>query len=48
MGLLDYPKGKSSDTYFSMIETNELETDEVRFGEWPLVLDRLVLSESFN
>ena len=48
MNLSDYPKGDSSDTYFSMIETSELETDNVRFGEWPLALDRLVLSESFN
>ena len=44
----DYPKGDSYNTYFFMIETSELETDNVRFGEWPLLLDRLVLSESFN
>ena len=43
-----YPKGDSPNTYFFMIETSELETDNVRFGEWPLALDRLVLSESFN
>ena len=44
----DYPKVDSSNAYFFMIGTSELETDNVRFGEWPLALDRLALSESFN
>ena len=48
MNFSDYPKGDVSNTYFFVIETSELETDNVRFGEWPLTLDRLVLSESFN